>query len=417
MSLRRALGLFLALSLLFSLLPSLAQAKSQPQAEKLLAAMSPAEKVGQLFLIRFSGNNVSEGTILRELITARHIGGFVLSSESDNFSGTDTLASAYTLIAAMQSAAWEKTQQSPDTSLRGELPVYIPLYIGIEQSGKHSSQILTGLSDQPDQMTLGATWSPSLAQQSGELLGSELSALGINLFLGPTLDVAETTNLEAAAYSGTDVYGGDPYWVGKIGQAFITGLHVGSGNRMSVVAQHFPGLGSADRPPDEEVATVRKSLEQLKQIELAPFFSVTSAEDPGMRADGLMVSHIRFQGFQGNIRATTRPISFDATALAQLLAVEPLASWREAGGLTVSQCLGSKAVRSFFDPTGHSFDANTIARTAFLAGNDMLYLKDFSSPGEVSHTKPSFRPWITLPANMRRTLPSRSAWMQRFCAS
>lgn len=383
MSLRRALGLFLALSLLFSILPSPAQAKSQPQAEKLLAAMSPAEKVGQLFLIRFSGSNVSEGTILRELITARHIGGFVLSAESDNFSGTDTLASAYTLIAAMQSAAWEKTQHSPDTTLRGELPVYIPLYIGIEQSGKHSSQILPGLSDQPDQMTLGATWSPSLAQQSGELLGSELSALGINLFLGPTLDVAETTNLEAAAYSGTDVYGGDPYWVGKIGQAFITGLHVGSGNRMSVVAQHFPGLGSADRPPDEEVATVRKSLEQLKQIELAPFFSVTSAEDPGMRADGLMVSHIRFQGFQGNIRATTRPISFDATALSQLLAVEPLASWREAGGLTVSQCLGSKAVRSFFDPTGHSFDANTIARTAFLAGNDMLYLKDFSSPGEV----------------------------------
>lgn len=88
--------------------------------------MSPAEKVGQLFLIRFSGSNVSEGTILRELITARHIGGFVLSAESDNFSGTDTLASAYTLIAAMQSAAWEKTQHSPDTTLRGELPVYIP---------------------------------------------------------------------------------------------------------------------------------------------------------------------------------------------------------------------------------------------------------------------------------------------------
>ncbi|MEL7646317.1 MAG: hypothetical protein AAGU04_08650, partial [Anaerolineaceae bacterium] len=46
--------------------------------------------------------------------------------------------------------------------------------------------------------------------------------------------------------------------------------------------------------------------------------------------------------------------------------------------------LGSKAVRSFFDPTGHSFDANTIAGTAFIAGNDLLYLNDFESATEAN---------------------------------
>ncbi|MEL7646310.1 MAG: glycoside hydrolase family 3 N-terminal domain-containing protein, partial [Anaerolineaceae bacterium] len=332
---RRALGLLLALSLLMSALPIPARANSPSQAETLLAAMSPAEKVGQLFLITFNGSNISEGSPLWELVTAYHVGGFVLRADHDNFSGTDTLSAAYDLIAAMQTAAWEKTQPAPNTNLSGELPAYVPLFIGIEQNGNSSNQILSGLSDQPNQMTLGATWSPSLAQQAGQVLGSELSALGFNLFLGPTLDVAETASMETASYAGADIYGADPYWVGEIGQAYIAGLHSGSENRLSVVARHFPGLGSADRPPDEEVATVRKSLEQLKQIELAPFFAVTSAEDPTARADGVMVSHIRFQGFQGNIRATTRPISFDATALAQLLAVEPLASWRAEGGLTV----------------------------------------------------------------------------------
>jgi Beta-glucosidase-related glycosidases len=351
---RRALGLFLAFSLLFCMLPTPARANTPTQAETLLDSMSPAEKVGQLFLITFNGSSISEGSLLRSLITTYHIGGFVLRADHDNFSGTDTLASTYDLIADMQTAAWDKSQLSPNTSLGGELPAYVPLFIGIEQNGNSASQILSGLSDQPNQMTLGATWSPSLAQQAGQVLGSELSALGFNLFLGPTLDVAETTSMETAAYSGADLYGADPYWVGEIGRAYIAGLHAGSLNRLSVIARHFPGLGSADRPPDLEVATVRKSLEQLKQIELAPFFAVTSAEDPNAQADGVMVSHIRFQGFQGNIRATTRPISFDATALAQLLAVEPLASWRSTGGLTVSDSLGSKAVRSFLTPPGRA---------------------------------------------------------------
>ena len=384
MKAHRALGFFLALSLLLAMLPVSAKANTQFQAETLLSSMSPAEKVGQLFLITFNGSNISEGSALLDLIKAHHIGGFVLRADHDNFSGTDTLPAAYDLIAAMQTAAWEKSQPSPNTSLSGGLPAYVPLFIGIEQNGDSDSQILSGLSDQPNQMTLGATWSPSLAQQAGQVLGRELSALGFNLFLGPTLDVAETASMETAAYSGADVYGGDPYWVGEIGRAYITGIHTGSQNRMSVVARHFPGLGSADRPSDEEVATVRKSLEQLKQIELAPFFSVTGAEDPNARADGIMVSHIRFQGFQGNIRATTRPISFDATALAQLLAVEPLANWRSMGGLTVSHSLGSKAVRSFFDPTNNTFDANTIARTAFIAGNDLLYMNDFTSASDIN---------------------------------
>ena len=49
---------------------------------------------------------------------------------------------------------------------------------------------------------------------------------------------------------------------------------------MMVIAKHFPGRGDSDRSPEEEVATVRKSLEQLKQVELPPFFAVTNSSDP-----------------------------------------------------------------------------------------------------------------------------------------
>jgi len=128
---------------------------------------------------------------------------------------------------------------------------------------------------------------------------------------------------------------------------------------------------------------VQKSLEQLKQIELAPFIAVTDLAEQSGTANGLMVSHIRFQGFQGNIRATTRPVSFDFDALAQLLSVGPLPAWREAGGVVVSDNLGSRAVRYFFDPTGRSYDAKNITRSAFLAGNDLLYLNNILGTGDL----------------------------------
>jgi beta-N-acetylhexosaminidase len=68
---------------------------------------------------------------------------------------------------------------------------------------------------------------------------------------------------------GTHVFGGDPYWTGVMGRAYVEGVRAGAENRLAVVARSFPGKGSSDRSVDVEVPTVRRSLEQLKQIELA----------------------------------------------------------------------------------------------------------------------------------------------------
>ncbi len=117
-----------------------------------------------------------------------------------------------------------------------------------------------------------------------------------------------------------------PIGVGELGKAYVQGIHQGSQNRISVIAQHFPGLGSVDRPPYDEVSTIQKTLDQLEQIELAPYFSLTGDDDPQRQVDGLMISAVRFQGLQGNIRATTMPVNFDKTALEQLLS--PRSHWR-----------------------------------------------------------------------------------------
>lgn len=382
MKLRRLSGWLVLLTFLASLLGPVAGARAQApapsqQAQTLLNAMTPEERVGQLFLVTFSGMDTGEASQIRDLIANRHIGGVVLLSENDNFVGEpETVPAAHRLIAELQGIEWDAANADPPLA-----KAYVPLFIGISQEGDGvpDDQILSGLTPLPNELAIGATWKTDNAAQVGRVIGAELSAIGFNFFMGPSLDVVESPNPSARSDLGTRVFGGDPYWVGEMGQAYISGLHAGSNGRMIVVAKHFPGRGGSDRSPEDEVATVRKSLEQLKQVELFPFFAVATSTDAAAVADGLLVSHIRYQGFQGNIRATTRPVSFDASALSAILALPQFAGWRGNGGLIVSDDLGSAAVREFYSQGGESFSPRLVARDAFLAGNDLLYLGNIRS--------------------------------------
>ncbi len=363
------------------------RAQDATRAEALLQTMTTEEKVGQLFLVTFAGTEVGEESELYALISKHHIGGLILSAENNNFSDQDTAVSTREMIHAIQEIAWDTSSRVIDIEDTGRTTgqAYVPLFIGVKQlgDGYPGDQILSGLTKMPSQMAIGASWDLSLANRVGEALGEELDILGFNLYLGPNLDVIETANNEAAAALGVNAYGGNPFWVGEMGKAFIRGLHTGSNNRMVVVAQNFPGTGNSDRSQDQEVSTVRKSLEQLTQVELAPYFSVTapSQGDPN-RVDALMVSHNRYQGFQGSIRPTTRPISFDSNALQLVMSLSQFAAWRENGGLLISDNLGSGAIKRFFDPNNVNFDAKQVARNAFLAGNDMLFVDNFIATGD-----------------------------------
>ena len=362
--------------------PSLAHAQS------LLKEMSPEERVGQLFLVTFKGTDISASSQIYDLIVNHYIGGVVLSAKNDNFAGGQQLINqTYQLISQLQTDKWQASQETrPNLSgTQPTPPVYVPLFIGISQDGDGypNDQILSGLSPLPDEMALGATWNPKLAEGVGSVLGQELQALGFNLLLGPSLDVTDSFQQEGSDYLGTNTFGGDPYWVGLFGQSYIAGLHEGSNGRMAVIADHFPGLGSSDRPPEDEVATVRKPLQQLTQIDLAPFFAVTGkAPDANSTTDALLVSPIRVQGLQGNIRDATKPISFDANALSILMGLPDISSWREKGGVMVSDDLGSRAIRRYYDPLGVTFDSRQVALNAFLAGNDILYADNFQASGD-----------------------------------
>jgi beta-N-acetylhexosaminidase len=337
------------------------------RAQALLARMTVEQKVGQLFLVTFVGSDASPGTDVAKLIRQDYVGGVVLlASNSNFFNDTDTPRQVAELNNALQTLALDSGAK-------------VPLFIGLDHEGDAYpyTRVTKGTTPLPNAMAIGATWDPANARDVGQIVGRELAAMGVNLLLGPVVDVLNKPLPSGQGDIGTRTFGGDPWWVGQMGRAYIEGVHQGSNGRVATVAKHFPGHGGSDRLPDEEVATVDKSLQELKRIELAPFFAVTRQDSrPEAVTDALMSSHIRYRGFQGNLRQFTAPISFDAEGMGAILGLVEFASWRPTG-LVVSDSLGVPAVRKYFDPTLRTFPHRRIAKEAFLAGNDLLLLSQF----------------------------------------
>jgi len=346
--LKQWVTLALVAAVLISLLsPGVTRAQEEDRVALLMESMSSAAKVGQLFLVTFPGAELADDALIAALIRDYHVGGVVLLSDNGNIVNEgDTPTQVVTLTGQLQQAAWEATQ--PVTVTFEEEPPadpFIPLFIAVshEGNGMPFTGIANGTTQLPSAMALGATWNPTHAETVGRIVGQELGALGVNMLLGPSLDVLDDPRPESAGDLGVRAFGGEPFWVGQMGQAYIRGVHEGGGERVAVVAKHFPGLGASDRSLDEEVSTVQRTLEKLRQIDLAPFSAVAQADDPLARPDGMMVSHIRFQGLEGGRFVKTRPISVDSQVLQRLLGLPELAGWREEGGVTVSDGVGVRA--------------------------------------------------------------------------
>jgi beta-N-acetylhexosaminidase len=356
---------------------------------ELMEQMPPEAKVGQLVLVAFPSTDVGEQSEIYSLIRDYWIGGVLLRPENGNFGPARIAASdLLSMTNNLQGAAWDAAE-SLSLPVAGESslpyrPPYIPLFVATTAGDTRlgPTAFVSGTVELPSPMALGATWTPSYAEASGTLLGQALAAVGINLFLGPDLDVLYTPSPGDPADLGVRTFGGDPYWVGEMGTAYIRGLHAGSDGRLMVAPRHLPGLGSTDRPLDEEISTVQKPLEQLKQIELVPFFAA-AASDPGSdpaAADAFLVTHIRYRGFQGdNIRESTQPISLDPKALKLVAGLEKMAPWREAGGILIADNLGLQSVHQVYDPRGNSFNARRVTLDALGAGNDLMILDRFAA--------------------------------------
>lgn len=375
--------------------------------DQIMARMTPADKVGQLFVVPFEGPTLDADSGILELVHDYRVGGVILSERNrnlDNRRPTDTPRQVARLINQLQAAAyglylspgnpatagdaalgdWAAVQRLPAPRLATQAS--LPLWVGaaLREEGQFNAPLRNGFTPWPSQLALGAAWDPAFSQAVGTILGQELRAVGINLLLGPNLDIAGPARLMQGRLA-TSTFGSDSWWAGQHAHAFIRGLHDGSGDRVLAFARHFPGQGGSDRQLDEELATVQGALDDLRRHELRPFArvaAVAEAAAPLHRglADGFVTSHIRYSGFL-HARERTPPISL-SEQLGEMLALDEFRAWHQGGGLVMSDALGVRAIRTYYDPSEQTFLANRIANDALQAGNDLLWLARYEDGPE-----------------------------------
>lgn len=350
----------------------LAQVDTRPTAAELLESMSAEERVGQMLLVPIDGADVADGSAIAHLIDDLHVGGVVLDSRRGNFSNG---ADAPMQVAKLANALQRRTAAAGRP--------YVPLLVAVTQLGEEppGTALSGGMTVLPTQMTVGATWQPELADQVGQVIGRELAAVGVNLLLGPNLDVAAVPRPGTSGDLGTRVFGGSPSWVARLGQAFVRGVRQGSNGRVATACASFPGLGGADRSPADEAAVVESSLPELLAADLAPYLAVTDHSTDATTA-AVISSHARYRALQ---QQTDRPFSLDTGGMGYLWAQVPqLKRWRDAGGVVVSSGLGLPTVRRYADPSLTEFSVRRVVDEAVTAGNDLLLLTDFGPPGATS---------------------------------
>ena len=133
----------------------------------------------------------------------------------------------------------------------------------------------------PGNMAVGATGSEDYAKKAGQIIGRELSSLGINCNFAPAVDVNNNPNNPVI---GLRSFSDDPQTVAKLGVAMIEGMNE---YNIATSAKHF--LGHGDTATDSHVGlpVVDKSREELEKMELIPFRAAMAAG-----SDMFMTAHI-----------------------------------------------------------------------------------------------------------------------------
>ena len=138
-SMKRLAIIFLALTIMGSSVGFAAPAHAQtptppPGIDFVLNSMTPEERVGQLFLVTFTGLDTGDQSAIYNLIVNHHVGGVILRASNDNFAAApDTIPELFALTTRLQELEYQTSLvlgPDPVTGVRID-STYIPLFIGL----------------------------------------------------------------------------------------------------------------------------------------------------------------------------------------------------------------------------------------------------------------------------------------------
>uniref|UniRef100_A0A7V4G9B2 Beta-N-acetylhexosaminidase n=1 Tax=Desulfobacca acetoxidans TaxID=60893 RepID=A0A7V4G9B2_9BACT len=145
------------------------------------------------------------------------------------------------------------------------------LLVAVDHEGGRVIMFREGITVFPDNLALGQTGKVEYARQQGEIEARELRRLGVDVNLGPVLDVL------TQAYSpniGIRSYGLDWRTVAALGTARLTAMQA---QGLSACAKHFPGKGHAPVDAHLGLPVIPSTWEEMEAVHLKPFRAAVAA--------------------------------------------------------------------------------------------------------------------------------------------
>ena len=314
--------------------------------DTIVGEMTTDEKIGQLFMVSFYGDQANETSPaevqgneallgepnIAQAIATYHLGGVAYFDVTGN------------VISARQVATLSNSLQA-DAAAE---PDAIPLLISTDQEGGAIVRLPSPATQFPGNMALGATRQTDLARSTAAAIGAELRAEGLNVALAPDADV----NINPAnPVIGVRSFGSDATLVADMTPAMVAGFQTDAG--IAATVKHFPGHGDTNIDSHTALPTINHSAAQWASIDEPPFAAAISAG-----VDVVMVGHLAFPALD----STGTPASLSAPIIGNYLRGQ-----LGFKGVVMTDALTMGALRDGYGDAG-------IAVKAVSAGDDILLM-------------------------------------------
>lgn len=307
--------------LVFSSVQGLAQDAESRWVDSVYNSLTVEQRVGQLICMRANNPGKPFFDEVATYIKKYNIGGVC-------FFRADAEAQV------KQTNAWQALAQTP-------------LMVSIDAEWGLAMRVNKTIA-YPYQMTLGAIADNYLIYRMGEQVAEQCQRMGIHVNFAPVADVNSNA---ANPVIGMRSFGENPQAVGEKATAYALGMQ---SRGLITSMKHFPGHGNTATDSHLTLPTVTRTIEEVRDIELAPFRHMIE-----QGVNGAMVGHLYFPAIE-QVRNTSSSLSHGVVT-------DLLKNEMGFEGLIFTDGLDMKGV-------SETVRVDSVPYVAFMAGNDVLIL-------------------------------------------
>ncbi|KAK8069766.1 hypothetical protein PG994_006382 [Apiospora phragmitis] len=287
--------------------------------------------IGQTLIMGWDGTEITPQ--IRSLIEEHHLGSILLTAK--NLKSAEQTAS---LVQELQTIAHQAGHPHP-----------LLIALDQENGGVNSLFDEDYICQFPSAMGIAAAGSTELAYNVAKATATEISAVGVNLILGPVLDVLTNARHQPL---GVRAIGDDPQEASQYGIATLNGYKDAG---VATCGKHFPSYGNLDFLGSSlDMPIITQTLEELSLSALVPFRSAIATG----RLDAMFI---------GGVGIANAGMNVMHACLSEQVVDDLLRNDLGFSGVAISECLEMESLIQEYGVKGGTV-------MAVEAGNDLVLL-------------------------------------------